>query len=640
MSEIEGHLSQLSSLWKGREITEEPRIIDIDSPVSDLSKNDLSGILQLAHEEGNYFDDFEVTFHTDRAGEQPILQSGGSLRVHDPGFDTLRRAYDTEDVAIQDWRKIVSDVLHDDEVERLAEFLLEWSGTASISLHIDCIVDKSEIGDLLKAELEGSSSFSVFFWTEEKQFQSWLDQHISDYATVADLFFQERNLPVFVFYQEIEPEYQSVLQFHSVKSLLNLEPADHDFDVSQYRTLMDRDRDVLQAGPELSVVSPSLFSTPKAREHFASVFVYSVFAGVAKRVRLTEDVLELEIKTRRKTISNKIDGEAFTNAVQQYTVDELTALYEFYESFVEKGTRDTYRDFWHRSIVEECDSFEDLPRKTAQIREFYTFLEEEAIEKNFDDLNDAIQDAHVFTADVTSTVSETTRSLTSEIQKVVLALLGAVFANLFLVVRWSNVDMVLPFSIFVISGVLLFYFPTIQTRIDELDDLISESNDDFKVYSETIQEFSGHLFDFSRFDDRRGSYVNYAEKRRKWAVKKLQLAFWLLIIVWGGLAIISILGYSRSSGQFLIATTSVVVAGVIWFRHRDADYYPETTDVPVIGPALSPAISLAILILVVAGIRLFIEPLTVDAITSGRILQEVLSWVSSSQLLGVQSPIS
>ncbi|MFC7079628.1 hypothetical protein [Halorussus caseinilyticus] len=354
------------------------------------------------------------------------------------------------------------------------------------------------------------------------------------------------------------------------------------------------------------------------------MFVYSVFAGVSKRVRLTEDVLELEIKTRRKTVSDEIDGEAFTDAVQGYSVDELAALYEFYESFVEKGTRNTYRDFWHRSIVEECDSFEDLPRKTAQVREFYTFLEEEAIEKNFDDLNDAIQDAHVFTADVTSTVSETTRSLTSEIQKVVLALLGAVFANLFLVVRWSNVDMVLPFSIFVISGVLLFYFPTIQTRIDELDDLISESNDDFEVYSETIQDFSGHLFDFSRFDDRRGSYVEYAEKRRKWAVEKLQPAFWLLIVVWGGLAIISILGYPRSSGQFLIAATSVLITGIIWFRHRDADYYPETTEMRIIGTLLSPAVSLAILILIVTGIRLFIEPLTVNEMTSGQILQEVL----------------
>ncbi len=164
----------------------------------------------------------------------------------------------------------------------------------------------------------------------------------------------------------------------------------------------------------------------------------------------------------------------------------------------------------------------------------------------------------------------------------------------------------------------------LQNKIDELDDLISESNDDFEVYSETIQEFSGHLFDFSRFDDRRGSYVKYAEKRRKWAVEKLQLAFWLLIVVWGGLAIISILGYPRSSGQFLIAATSIVITGIIWFRHRDADYYPKTTEMRIIGTVLSPAISLAILILIVTGIRLFIEPLTVGEITSSQILQEFL----------------
>jgi len=625
MSEIEEHLSQLSPLWEGQEITEDPRIIDIDSPVSDFSEDSLSGVLQLAHEEDAYFDAFEVTFHADRTGEQPIIQSGGELRVHNSGFDTLQGAYDNDDVDIQDWRRVVGDILRDDEAGRLAEFLLEWSGTASISLYVDCIVNKSEIANRFESELDNTPSISVSFWTEEEHLRNWLDQHRSDYATVADEFFEERNLPVFVFYEETEPKHDSLLQFHSISSLLDPESEDLDFDVSQYRALMDRDREMLQAGPELSVVSPSLFGTSKARDLFASVFVYSVFAGVAKRVWLTEGVLELEIKTRRKTIRDEIDGETFTDAVQGYTVDELTALYEFYESFVEKGTRDTYRDFWHRSIVEECDSFEDLPRRTEEIREFYTFLEEEAIEQNFNDLNDAIQDAHVFTADVTSTVSETTRSLTSEIQKVVLALLGAVFANLFLVVRWSNVDMVLPFSIFVISGVLLFYFPTIQTRIDELDDLIRESNDDFEVYAETIQDFSGHLFDFSRFDDRRESYIEYAEKRRKWAVEKLQIAFWLLITIWGGLAVISILGYPHSSGQFITATASVVITGFIWSRHRDADYYPESFQIPIINKGLSPVIGLAILIIGVTFVRLIISPISVDEITTGQLLQGFLT---------------
>jgi len=212
---------------------------------------------------------------------------------------------------------------------------------------------------------------------------------------------------------------------------------------------------------------------------------------------------------------------------------------------------------------------------------------------------------------------------------VVLALLGAVFANLFLVVRWSNVDMVLPFSIFVISGILLFYFPTIQTRIDELDDLIDESNDDFKVYSETIQDFSGHLFDFSRFDDRRGSYVEYAKDRRDWAIEKLQLAFLLLISVWGGLAVVSIIGYPWFSGQFLIAASSVAVAYVIWYRHYDADYYPNKLKIPHVNKELDPLICLIILIIAVTAIRLVISPIIIDEHIYAGILQEILSQISS-----------
>lgn len=605
MTRIEDHLSKISLLWVGEEVTEKPQMIDIDRTITSFPEDKIKQILQIAHSKNSYFIDFEIAAHTDRAGEQPIISSSGGLQANETGFKALQSVYDTEDVEIQEWRQVVSDSLRDDKPERLADPLFEWSGTASISLHVDCIVDKSEIGDQLEDELDSGSSISVSFWTEEERLQSWLDRSISDYTTIADLFFENNILPVFVFYEETKPDHESLLQFHSVRSFLTLEPKFFEDKLSRYRNLMDRDRNMLQAGPELSVVSPSLFETPRGRKLFSSVFVYSVFSGVAKRARLTEETLELEIKTRRKTISDKISREALVNIVRAYTEDELTDLYEFYESFVEKGTRDTYRDFWHRSIAEECDSFESLPQKTDQICEFYQFLEQEAIEKNFDDLNDAIQDAHAFTADVTSTVSETTRSLTSEIQKVVLTLLGAVFANLFLVVRWSNVDMVLPFSIFVISGVLLFYFPTIQTRIDELDDLIGEINEDFEVYSETIQDFSDHLFNFSRFDDRRESYVEHAEDRREWAVEKLRLAFLLLIVVWGILVIISILGYSPSSGQFIVALFSSIIAFIIWYRHSDADYYPRATDKRLIWAIFSPAITLSIIIIVLSIFRIF-----------------------------------
>jgi len=271
----------------------------------------------------------------------------------------------------------------------------------------------------------------------------------------------------------------------------------------------------------------------------------------------------------------------------------LTDLYSLYERFIEKGTRETYRKLWHRSVTDECGSLTELAGQADDVIRTYEFLEEEAIETNFQDLSDAIQDAHTFTADVTNTVSERTTGLTSEIQKVVLTLLGAVFANVFLVLRWSNVDMVLPFSIFVIAGILGFYFPTIQTRVDELDDIIQESDSDFEVYSETIQEFSDHLFDFSRFEERRDSYLDYAQRRKTWTEDKLKVIFTLLTLVWLLFAIISILSFGFLSRQFIVAVVSLLPAALIVYYHRDMEYYPETF-VPFLETGPAPMMTLII----------------------------------------------
>jgi ABC-type multidrug transport system fused ATPase/permease subunit len=312
-----------------------------------------------------------------------------------------------------------------------------------------------------------------------------------------------------------------------------------------------------------------------------------VFAVVSEQVHRTGDFVEFQIATRRDQISDRFSDEEFTMLAEEHGIEALTALYSFYGEFIKKGTRETYRKLWHRSITDECDSLRDLAPHADDVVRTYEFLEEEAIETNFEDLSDAIQDAHTFTADVTSTVSERTTGLTSEIQKVVLTLLGAVFANVFLVIRWSNVDMVLPFSIFVIAGILGFYFPTIQTRVNELDDIIQESDADFEVYSQTIQEFSDHLFDFSRFEDRRDSYLQYAQRRKSWTIDKLRIIFTLLTLVWLGFAVVSIIGFAVLSRQFIVAVLSLLPAVLIVYYHNDLEYYP-TTFVPFLERGPSP----------------------------------------------------
>lgn len=363
--------------------------------------------------------------------------------------------------------------------------------------------------------------------------------------------------------------------------------------VHRYLDQMGRDRELVEAGPDIPIISPSLFTSPEHRSLFDTVFLYSIFAAVADQVQRTANFVEFQIATRRDTISDRFTDEEFATLAGDHEAEMLTDLYSLYERFIEKGTRETYRKLWHRSVTDECGSLTELAGQADDVIRTYEFLEEEAIETNFQDLSDAIQDAHTFTADVTNTVSERTTGLTSEIQKVVLTLLGAVFANVFLVLRWSNVDMVLPFSIFVLAGILGFYFPTIQTRVDELDDIIQESDSDFEVYSETIQEFSDHLFDFSRFEERRDSYLDYAQRRKTWTEDKLKVIFTLLTLVWLLFAIISILSFGFLSRQFIVAVVSLLPAALIVYYHRDMEYYPETF-VPFLETGPAPMMTLII----------------------------------------------
>jgi hypothetical protein len=218
----------------------------------------------------------------------------------------------------------------------------------------------------------------------------------------------------------------------------------------------------------------------------------------------------------------------------------LESIYELYEDFSEFEGEGVFRSIWGRAIAENIsDDFNQLPQSSEEIREAQDDLEIEAIRANFDDLGDVIEDTQTLLAELNSRLSSSATQTARQIQGLGFTLVGAILANLFLVLRWSNVDLLPPFSLVVTMVIIVVYLPLIQGRIDDLDAVITEADRDYKLYESSIRRFSEALFPFDQLSERKSQYLKLARKQRDRAQHRISLVFAALTIIWGVLAYVS-----------------------------------------------------------------------------------------------------
>jgi uncharacterized membrane protein (DUF106 family) len=214
-----------------------------------------------------------------------------------------------------------------------------------------------------------------------------------------------------------------------------------------------------------------------------------------------------------------------------------------------------------------------LPNHVEDVQNYYEDLQVDAIEENFDDLSDAIQQIHSFMTGLTSRVSDAATQLSRQIQTLLFTLIGTIVANLFLVLRWNNVTYVPPFSLFIVAVLVGFYFPLIQDRIMDLSQLRKEVAKDYEMYEAEIRRFSEQIFDFEELEGRKDAYISMAENKEQWAQDRLDLVFKLLIIVWAGLSVWSFVGYAVVSMQSAVAAASLLGLIAIHTYHSKKVYY-------------------------------------------------------------------
>jgi len=106
-----------------------------------------------------------------------------------------------------------------------------------------------------------------------------------------------------------------------------------------------------------------------------------------------------------------------------------------------------------------------LPEVVEDIKSSYQDLQVSAVEENFEALSDVLEDTQTLMAGLTERLSSAANETSQDIQRLTFTLLGAIVANIFLVLRWSDRDLVPPFSIFVLIVIVGFYLPSFKGEL-------------------------------------------------------------------------------------------------------------------------------------------------------------------------------
>jgi uncharacterized membrane protein (DUF106 family) len=567
--EVAGVLRQVRSLESEGEVETSLGDIWFTATVSDLSRDGLSRVIEAVHSNPEWFRDFEL--RCDSPTIRLFGKSGTGVVTHSDGFEELA---DLDLSADHDRAEEGFNRYRDSDIEEAAGFV----HTLVDDLHTDDghsvtltgIVNKPAI----EAELVSTfpnvlqNEIDVFLWPDPSALGQWVEgQPINE---VVNAFFAFEKLPVFVF----ESSVSAVLDASVVTTLAEIDELEGEGladSRDRYQEAMQRAREGTVWHDDLSPVPPTaVIPVRDVIPWFRPVLVYSIFGVFSSAVESTDGLIEFTITSEPTTFTKLVNPHEVSREYEPAEIDGLVSAYEIYAEHDDKAA---FRDFWRLAIANTCDDLLDLPDHVEAVRDYYEDLQVDAIEENFDDLSDAVQQIHSFMTGLTSRVSDAATQLSRQIQTLLFTLIGTIVANLFLVLRWNNVTYVPPFSLFIVAVLIGFYFPLIQDRIKDLTKLRKEVEKDYEMYEAEIRRFSEQIFDFEELEGRKSSYICMATKKERWAQDRLDLIFRLLMVTWAGLAIWSFIGYLIVSMQAAVGVASLIGLIGIQRYHSGKEYF-------------------------------------------------------------------
>ncbi len=569
LEEVDYFLQHLRPLQQKDRIEEGLRNITAVLDPNRLTRGETGAILSNILNYPSIVQDCSIDINADGFSEHLFRITSTGVNLREDGIEYLE---EEADIRAARYRRDINS--HADSgregqvVYELVSLLQEISNT-SYTVDSTILISKSEILDIWVSETSNWSvdpdRLNLQFWFEIENFVDWVDRR--DLVEHASEVFSPDEMPMLVYHSNtIEIDLNGSKYFPVFALSESPQYLSSQFD--SYRNKMSSTRENTSYFHQAPAITPSLFAdSPSLQTVFKPAFVYSVFAVFSDRVAVSNSSFAFSAEYGPNTIDrDEVDIEEFSSSL---TEEQLADLADLYQDFARREDRAKFVEFWRRSMLQNCDGITDMVDEISDIRKSYQFIESEVIEKNFDELSDAVRDTNAFMTEITSQVSDTTTALSDEIQRLVFALLGAIIANLFLILRWSNFDTVIPFSLFVVSAILLFYFPLIDRRIEELEEMKFKGEEDYETYKDLISDFTGQAFDFDDLETRKDEYLSYADERLQWSRRKIRQIHAVLLVI-------GLLFVLFANLQYKILTIQVAFSGVFFLSASYVTYRTHT----------------------------------------------------------------
>lgn len=560
----------ISHILKKDDVSENSSSVSYSCTADSLELSEITQLLSSVYDTGFVSDlSFSVQYKSDRAPTKIIYASGENIEVGRSESEELGPT--TTPDWISNFKRNAAFYISENDLTSLSEEISERQQTHSQSIGVNIRLDKTAISEEIRSIIRnesGADNFNISFWTSPRKLQEW--QLNTNLRTLFEKLFETSCPPVFVFVDGLETSIFETMPLLRLDELESISTEEWSKYINALHTCIKDEKEIPRPAFVSNGFSPELFSTPTHRSLFNKLFFAGTLSIISESARIDDDNLLLEISSSKK----KIDSEIPLSELNISDEDCLRELYDFYQEYAQRADREIYRKLWYQAITEHCPTVEDLPKHQSDIVYFYRSLEAETVRGNFDELSAAVQDAQIFIGDVTNTLSDTTVNLTSEIQRVVIALFVIVATNIFLVVRQGSVDTAIPFTSAVSAGLLLLYIPVSQERVSEVYSIIEEGREDADVYSQLVETVGGdQFFDMDTFEDRQDQYIELAEDRADWADKQLGIAFEVISVIWALTAASSIIFYSPLSAQAIVSICTLPAAIWIWINHKNYQYY-------------------------------------------------------------------
>lgn len=501
--------------------------------------------------------------------------SGRELSVNDEGLEALVER-DLDPAVDIDYYRGGFDRYYPDEIRNAAGLLYGFASElndANTTVTIELGLQKGRIAsELLSEEFSSDLNLNPLLWWAPSDLFRWIGSH-SPHEVAAELFEYE-SFPVFLFLQDAPDEVFPVTMW-TASSVEALPKEELEEAADQYFDCMSASRKFTHWRGDLSPIHPSivegLWETCDS-EQVSPLYSYSLLGVLSAAVDHDGQMMQFQFSNEPE-FNPRLD---LSEQCVEWGNDGICAIRDLHQSFEAEEKKDAFRDLWQLAITEHCRGtergIEMLPEVIEDVKSSYQDLQVSAVEENFEALSDVLEDTQTLMAGLTDRLSSAANETSQDIQRLTFTLLGAIVANIFLVLRWSDRSLVPPFSLFVLIVIVGFYLPLIQGRIEDLNHTITEVKNDYEFYEKHIRRFNKDLFRFGDLEDRKSAYVKLAEKQRQRAQTQLRRVFYALLTVWCGLAIWSGFAYSFGQPQSLALAFSGVVLAILSFAPTDGPF--------------------------------------------------------------------